>query len=292
MTTTPLPEAPALPDYPSPKALVILAFKRLRAEGFRAVAGLASCSLGCCNGDDFAEAIQRRQKEGRPFKGAIWWTRPRGPETPEGRDWCINFDNDSCTLGRVEVGQALVKALTEVGIETTWDGTEHNAVTVVGLTGIPYCNAGRRCQGNGIAQYRYQRSQGWDGKGATSEVLACSDCAEPDARFGRVQGAIEVLHALTLTFPQVPRPDPRERWARRAARLARLGSKPGKNGTKTSLRVKLTGTNGNAFAVMGKVSHALREAGRQDLADQFQTEATAGDYDHLLVTCMRYVEVQ
>lgn len=60
----------------------------------------------------------------------------------------------------------------------------------------------------------------------------------------------------------------------------------------TSIVVKLTGTDGNAFAVLGKVVGALRKSGRADLVDEFRKEATSGDYDHLLATCMKYVDVR
>jgi len=60
---------------------------------------------------------------------------------------------------------------------------------------------------------------------------------------------------------------------------------------KTDIEVQLVGSNGNAFAILGKVSRALKKAGFPDLADEFMTEATSGDYDHLLRTCMRYVHV-
>ena len=59
----------------------------------------------------------------------------------------------------------------------------------------------------------------------------------------------------------------------------------------TNVEVKLIGTDGNAFAVLGKVNSALKRAGHTELAEQFLTEATKGDYDHLLSTCMKYVEV-
>ena len=59
----------------------------------------------------------------------------------------------------------------------------------------------------------------------------------------------------------------------------------------TDVKVKLVGTDGNAFALMGKVSQALKRGGHRDLVDPFIEEATSGDYDHLLQTCMKYVEV-
>jgi hypothetical protein len=55
--------------------------------------------------------------------------------------------------------------------------------------------------------------------------------------------------------------------------------------------VQLAGSYGNAYAMLGKVVAALREAGHLD-EDQFTTEATSGDYDHLLQTCMRWVTVE
>ena len=61
---------------------------------------------------------------------------------------------------------------------------------------------------------------------------------------------------------------------------------------KTDVRVKLVGEDGNAFAVLGKVSKALRRAGHEELAKEFLREATSGDYDNLLRTAMEYVEVE
>lgn len=56
--------------------------------------------------------------------------------------------------------------------------------------------------------------------------------------------------------------------------------------------VRLTGTDGNAFAVLGAVRRALREAGNPpEVVEAFTAEATAGDYDHLLLTAAAYAEV-
>ena len=58
------------------------------------------------------------------------------------------------------------------------------------------------------------------------------------------------------------------------------------------IEVKLTDENGNAFAVMGRVRAALRENGvAPSEVAMFLSEATASDYDHLLQTVMRWVEV-
>ena len=58
------------------------------------------------------------------------------------------------------------------------------------------------------------------------------------------------------------------------------------------VKVKLTGRDGNAFAVMGAVVAALKKAGvaREDI-DVYRDEAINGDYDHLLQTTMDTVEV-
>jgi hypothetical protein len=56
--------------------------------------------------------------------------------------------------------------------------------------------------------------------------------------------------------------------------------------------VQLTGTDGNAFAILGKVTRALTRAGVPKAErDAFLAEAVSGDYDHLLQTAMRWVAV-
>ena len=59
----------------------------------------------------------------------------------------------------------------------------------------------------------------------------------------------------------------------------------------TDAVVQLTGEDGSAFSILGRVRHAIRESNHSELEDAFWHEATSGDYDHLLQTCMRYVEV-
>jgi hypothetical protein len=55
--------------------------------------------------------------------------------------------------------------------------------------------------------------------------------------------------------------------------------------------VQLSGEDGNAFAILGRTTCALRQAGLdQDEIDQYYTKATSGDYDHLLQTTMRWVD--
>lgn len=54
------------------------------------------------------------------------------------------------------------------------------------------------------------------------------------------------------------------------------------------VKVKLTGADGNAFAIIGAVVKAMRKAGLD--ASEFIEEATADDYNHLLATALKYVE--
>ena len=57
--------------------------------------------------------------------------------------------------------------------------------------------------------------------------------------------------------------------------------------------VQLSGEDGNAFAVLGTVRRALKRAGVDaETVDEFQTEASSGDYGHLLTTVMRWVKVE
>ena len=56
--------------------------------------------------------------------------------------------------------------------------------------------------------------------------------------------------------------------------------------------VQLAGTDGNAFAVLGAVQRAMKKVGiSKEERSAFLAEATNGDYDHLLRTCMRWVNV-
>lgn len=57
--------------------------------------------------------------------------------------------------------------------------------------------------------------------------------------------------------------------------------------------VQLLGQDGNAFAIMGRVKQALKSAGAdKEYINKYLSEATSGDYDHLIVVSMEYVEVE
>ena len=57
------------------------------------------------------------------------------------------------------------------------------------------------------------------------------------------------------------------------------------------VEVQLTGEDGNAFAIMGAVTRALRRAGYSDKIEEYQKEATSGNYDNLLQVTMKWVTV-
>ena len=59
-----------------------------------------------------------------------------------------------------------------------------------------------------------------------------------------------------------------------------------------NIHVKLVGNDGNAHAILGAVGDALRQNGVDaETVAEFSAEATSGDYDHLLCTCMDWVNV-
>lgn len=61
----------------------------------------------------------------------------------------------------------------------------------------------------------------------------------------------------------------------------------------TTPTVKLTGHDGNAFSIMGHVKKVLVQAGAdEEYIDQYLTEATSGDYNHLLAVSMDYVDIE
>jgi len=59
-----------------------------------------------------------------------------------------------------------------------------------------------------------------------------------------------------------------------------------------NITVELCGHDGNAFSILGRVIQAMRRGGvlKQDI-DQFREEAMSGDYDNLLQTAMKWVDV-
>jgi hypothetical protein len=58
------------------------------------------------------------------------------------------------------------------------------------------------------------------------------------------------------------------------------------------IEVTFSGIDGNAFALLGAVQRGLRRGGiDQAEVERFYAEATAGDYDALIQTCMKWVTI-
>jgi hypothetical protein len=58
------------------------------------------------------------------------------------------------------------------------------------------------------------------------------------------------------------------------------------------ITVELCGHDGNAFSIIGRVIREMKRGGvSQEEIEQFQKEATSGDYDNVLQTAMRWVDV-
>jgi hypothetical protein len=59
-----------------------------------------------------------------------------------------------------------------------------------------------------------------------------------------------------------------------------------------TITVKLVGEDGNVFSILGRCRSAMRCADLpQAEIDAFMAEATSGNYDQLLQTCMRWFDV-
>ena len=61
---------------------------------------------------------------------------------------------------------------------------------------------------------------------------------------------------------------------------------------KFDIEVNLSEEDGNAFSIIGRVRKALRKAGASiKQVEGFTTDARSGDYDHVLQTCKKWVNV-
>jgi len=59
------------------------------------------------------------------------------------------------------------------------------------------------------------------------------------------------------------------------------------------VEVDFNNIDGNAFSILGVVSRAMRSASvPTDKIEEFKVEATSGDYNHLLQTCMKWVTIK
>ena len=59
------------------------------------------------------------------------------------------------------------------------------------------------------------------------------------------------------------------------------------------VKVTLTGEDGNAFSIIGRVKRALRDGGASSAeCTEFVDEATSSDYDNVIATAMKWVDVE
>ena len=59
------------------------------------------------------------------------------------------------------------------------------------------------------------------------------------------------------------------------------------------LTVRLAGENGNAFYILGNCLSAMRRANiSKEEQDEFYRKATSSDYNHLLITCMEWFNLE
>lgn len=59
-----------------------------------------------------------------------------------------------------------------------------------------------------------------------------------------------------------------------------------------AIRVQISGQDGNAFSIIGRVAAALRNADVEESEiDAFRKEAMSGDYDNVLQICFRWARV-
>ena len=55
------------------------------------------------------------------------------------------------------------------------------------------------------------------------------------------------------------------------------------------VKCKISGEDGNAFAILGRVQRAVKREGLDHLVEKYIVEATSGDYEYLLRVTMQYV---
>ena len=59
------------------------------------------------------------------------------------------------------------------------------------------------------------------------------------------------------------------------------------------IEVQLSGIDGNAISIIGKVSSALKKGGiERSVVNEFADEAMSGDYNNVIQTCMKWVRVK
>jgi len=59
------------------------------------------------------------------------------------------------------------------------------------------------------------------------------------------------------------------------------------------IMIQLIGLDGNAFSILGRCRSAMKRARLPEFEiNEFTKEATSGDYNHLLATCVEWFNVE
>ena len=115
------------------------AFAGLRKAGFIARQRFSCCS-GCAGAEIAQDVAKMPEKSRQSIQGSVFYTR-QGMSDREDSCW-INYGPVEVygvgTFGRpaTEVGQAIVKQLTEVGLSYEWDGSGETSIRVVATPGM------------------------------------------------------------------------------------------------------------------------------------------------------------
>src|SRR3972149_6970373 len=81
-------------------------------------------------------------------------------------------------------------------------------------------------------------------------------------------------------------------WTRRSSGVSLTNRRLPMEPKYPDIKVTLTDSDGNAFAILGRCCQTARRAGLpQEELEAFREEAIAGDYDQLLQTCMRWFDI-
>ena len=60
---------------------------------------------------------------------------------------------------------------------------------------------------------------------------------------------------------------------------------------RTDVKVRLTGCK-DSFQILARVEKSLKQHGYEELSREYVMEATSGDFAHLMVTTLEYVDVE
>lgn len=130
-------------------------------------------------------------------------------------------------------------------------------------------------------------------------TVSDGDDEENDDCEGREISNLDELHDLDSRYYALNEKWVKEvkvlaaRWLKTGANpITDIGPLPKRKKTASRPQVKLIGQDGNAFAIIGRVSEALRRAGASsEIISRYRHESMCGDYNSVLATAMKYCDV-